>query len=72
MEDNKTFTPAFYVDLRTANTTEDVIKAFKAAKEAANIVGENADWLYDASITIVIPEEKKPWYKKLWGWVTRK
>lgn len=72
---NKTFAPAFYVDLRNAETTEDVINAFKTAKEAANIVSDNTDWLVDASITIVIPnttEEKKPWYKRVWNWVTRK
>lgn len=71
---NKTFAPAFYVDLRNAETTEDVAKAFKTAKEAAGIVCDNNDWLVDASITIVIPTTKvnKPWYKRVWNWITRK
>ena len=72
---NKTFAPAFYVDLRNAETTEDVINAFKTAKEAASIVSSNTDWLIGASITIVTPnttEKKKPWYKRAWNWITRK
>lgn len=70
---SKTFTPEFYVDLTNAETTDDVVKAFETAKKAAGIVSNNSDWLIDASITIVIPkEDKKPWYKRFWNWITRK
>ena len=77
-KNNKTFASEFYVDLTNAETTEDVVKAFQTAKEAAGIISENDDWLIDASITIIIPkeepkvEEKKPWYKRFWNWITRK
>lgn len=73
MEKNtNTFTPAFYVDATNATCTEDVIKAFKTAKEAANIACDNCDWLADANIIIILPEDKKPWYKRFWNWITRK
>lgn len=70
----KTFAPEFYVDLTNAYTTEDIVKAFKTAKEAAGIVNDNNDWLIDASITIIVPKEEKksPWYKRFWNWITRK
>lgn len=72
-KNNKTFAPEFYVDLTNAETTEDIAKAFKTAKEAAGVISENDDWLIDASITIIIPkQEKKPWYKRFWNWITRK
>lgn len=76
-ESMKTYTPQFYVDLTNTETAEDVIKAFSSAKESAGIK-DDKDWLTDSSIIIVIPkeeantEERKPWYKRFWNWITRK
>lgn len=66
-----TIKPEFYVDITNAFTLDELNKAFCESKAAAGFQIDN-DWISDATITIIIPIKKKPWYKRVWNWITRK
>ena len=72
-KNNSKFKPDFVVDITNAFTLEELNDAFIAAKADASSSDVTInDCPCDAHVTIVMPEKKKPWYKRFWNWITRK
>lgn len=78
-----TFKPTYVVDITECENAQDMLVAFGNAKQKAGcpITDEELDAIIDdKSVMIVlhdicayeVKDEKKPWYRRLWNWITRK
>jgi hypothetical protein len=61
----------YTVNLAEAYTVYDAIEAFNKAKKEAGVTTEEYT-MPVFTFTVEEKAEKKPWYKKLWSWITRK
>lgn len=68
MESNTTFTIVIAAD----TTVEDILNSIKGAKQALGLSTDLENTLLNAEVSVVLAEEKKPWYKRFWNWITRK
>jgi len=75
--------PSYIVDITKCEDGHDVLLAFAEAKQKAGfpITDEELNAMVDVNSTVVVihdtcayevVKEKKPWYKRLWNWITRK
>lgn len=68
MENNTTFT----IVLTGDTTVEDILNVIKDSKKVFGLSTNLEDTLLNADVSVVLTEEKKPWYKRFWNWITRK
>lgn len=68
MENNTTFTIVIAADA----TVEDILNSIKGAKQALGLSTDLENTLLNAEVSVILTEEKKPWYKRFWNWITRK
>ena len=82
----KTFKPTYIVDITDVNTVEDMKVKFALAKHNAGIALTDAELktIISYAVNLVptecvcnidvyeVKENKKPWYKRFWNWITRK
>lgn len=68
MENNTTFT----IVLTGDTTVEDILNVIKDSKKVFGLSTNLEDTLLNAEVSVVLTEEKKPWYKRFWNWITRK
>ena len=68
MENNTTFT----IVLTGDTTVEDILNTIKNSKQAFGLSTNLEDVLLNSDVAVVLTEEKKPWYKRFWNWITRK
>ena len=72
-KNNSKFKPDFVVDITNAFTLKELNDAFITAKaEALSSDVTINDCLNDAHVIILMPANKKPWYKRFCNWITRK
>jgi hypothetical protein len=68
MENNITFT----IVLTGDTTVEGILNTIKNSKQEFGLSTGLEDTLLNAEVSVVLTEEKKPWYKRFWNWITRK
>lgn len=68
MENNTTFT----IVLTGDTTVENILNTIKNSKQAFGLSTNLEDVLLNSDVAVVLTEEKKPWYKRFWNWITRK
>ena len=68
MENNITFT----IVLTGDTTVEGILNTIKNSKQGFGLSTGLEDTLLNAEVSVVLTEEKKPWYKRFWNWITRK
>lgn len=68
MENNTTFT----IVLTGDTTVENILNTIKNSKQAFGLSTNLEDVLLNSDVAVVLTEEKKPWYKRFWSWITRK
>lgn len=68
MENNTTFT----IVLTGDTTVENILNTIKNSKQTFGLSTNLEDVLLNSDVAVVLTEEKKPWYKRFWNWITRK
>ena len=68
MENNTTFT----IVLTGDTTVEGILNTIKNSKQVFGLSTNLEDVLLNSDVAVVLAEEKKPWYKRFWNWITRK
>ena len=75
----KTFDPSYTVNLDEIEYLEDIPVVFALSKHSAHIALDDDELMsiIDAAtpkVTVIYCgcQEKTPWYKRFWNWLTRK